>query len=375
MRPACPTARAGFERCLTLWRPQAAVNRARAAGVRGAAAQPAGWGPADIEAAYKLPVSAGSGQTVAVVEAWDTPSLEAYLGVYRAQYGLPACTAASGCFRKVNQAGQASPLPASGVDAGTDLEATLDVDMVSAACPKCKILVVEANTPAFADMAAADNTAARLGAQVISTSYGIEENGQTQALAGDYRHPGHIDVVSAGDYGFGPASFPANLATVTAVGGTELSRDAGTARGWSEQVWYDSFGASASGCSAWVAKPSWQKDTDCHARTVGDVSAVAANIPVYEADYGGWVTAEGTSAAAPLIAGVYALAGNATKITPGYPYTHAAHLNDVTTGDNDPLDAIENSAGAICGHDYICTAKPGYDAPTGLGTPNGTGAF
>jgi subtilase family serine protease len=358
-----------------LYRPQAAVNRARAAGVRGAAARPVGWGATDIEAAYHLPVRAGRDQTVAVVDAYDTPSLQAYLGVYRAAYGLPACTTSNGCFRKVNQSGKASPLPSSGVLSGWDVEATLDVDMVSAACPRCRILVVEASSPAVGDLAAADNTAARLGAQVISNSYGTEESGMTQVYAADYHHRGHMIVASSGDVGFGPANFPANLATVTAVGGTELSRDSKTTRGWNERAWNDSYGASGSGCSAWAAKPSWQTDKHCRTRTVADVSAVAANIPVYNADWSGWLTVEGTSASAPLIAGVYALAGNASKITPAYPYRHAAALNDVTVGDNDPLDLYDKSHGASCGFDYLCTTKRGYDAPTGLGTPRGTGAF
>jgi len=361
-RPACPAVKAGFGRCLTVW-------QARTAALAG---QPAGWGATDIEAAYKLPVTAGAGQTVAIVEAYDTPSLASYQDEYRAQYRLPACT---GCFRKVNQAGAASPLPRSAVGTGWDLEAALDAEMVSAACPKCKILVVEASSDAAGDLAAADSTAARLGAQVISNSYSVRETGSVLAYAAAYNHPGHTIVASAGDYGFGPANFPADLATVTAVGGTELSRDSATARGWTERVWNDASGASASGCSAWVAKPSWQPVTHCRTRTIADVSAVAASVAVYERDYGGWVTVWGTSASAPLIAGVYALAGNAAAITPGYPYKHATALNDVTAGDNDPYDSYDNSGGAICGYDYLCMAKPGYDAPTGLGTPDGTRAF
>jgi subtilase family serine protease len=121
-----------------------------------------------------------------------------------------------------------------------------------------------------------------------------------------------------------------------------------------------------------VAKPGWQHDANCPMRTVADVSAAAANIPIFNADYGGWVTVEGTSAAAPLIAGVYGLAGNAARITPGYSYRHPAALFDVTTGNN---DWFHRTGGATCGFDYQCTAQKGYDAPTGLGTPDGTGAF
>jgi Subtilase family len=367
MRAACPRARAGFERCLAVLAPQVAVNAAIAAGARGRAAAPAGWGAKDIESAYRLPVARNPRQTVAVVEALDTPALAADLAAYRKRYGLPACTTASRCLRIVNQDGKAAPLPRSGVGSGSDVETMLDVDMVSAACPRCRILVVEASSPGFADLAAAEDSAARLGAQVISNSYAARETGFSQAYAAAYDHRGHVIVASSGDSGYTAAQFPANLATVTAAGGTELAR-ARNARGWSERVWNTTqVGASGSGCSAYVAKPSWQHDPRCPGRTVADVSAVASNLAVYEKAQGGWLLVGGTSASAPLIAGVYALAGNASKITPGYTYRHAGSLFDITTGTNVFAD--------VCGADYLCVAKRGYDAPTGLGTPDGTSAF
>jgi subtilase family protein len=372
MRRACPTPKPGYAQCLTLFRPQAAVNRAIAAGARGAAATPKGWSPHALRSAYKLPSKAGSTQTVAVSIAFDTPKLAQYLATYRKFYGLPPCTAASGCFRKVNQQGKPSPLPKAEVGSGWDLEATLDVSMISAACPHCKILVVEGKDPGFGNMAATENAAAKLGAEVISNSYGARESGETQVQAHAYDHPGHVITVSSGDLGFGAASFPANLATVTAVGGTQLSHSTST-RGWHEQVWNQPsiFGAGASGCSAYVAKPAWQHDPHCSGRTVADVAAVATNIPIFNADYGGWVSVAGTSASAPLIAGVYGLAGNGSQLSPGDLYQHRSKLFDITTGDN----ALFGSPAATCGDDYLCAAKKGYDAPTGLGTPDGTGAF
>jgi hypothetical protein len=198
----------------------------------------------------------------------------------------------------------------------------------------------------------------------------VPENGQAQAYAASYHHPGHVIVVSSGDVGFTSASFPANLATVTAAGGPQLAR-ARNARGWSEQVWYTSHaGASGSGCSAYVAKPSWQHDPHCGMRTAADVSALAWNASVYEKIQGGWLTVGGTSVSAPLIAGVYGLAGNAGTVKPGAEYQHAGSLFDITTGNNDWLNA---TSGATCGSDYLCTAKKGYDAPTGMGTPDGIG--
>jgi hypothetical protein len=367
-KAACPATRTSRLRCFALFSRQTMVNAAIAAGTRAA---PNGLGAPDIESAYKLPVTDDPNQTVAVVDAYRTPKLAASLAAYRAQYGLPACDPSTGCLRIVNQSGTAAPLPASGVPFGWDVETTLDVEMVSAACPHCKILVVEAHSNSLADLATAENTAARLGAQVISNSFGGPEIGQDQPYAKAFRHPGHVVVAASGDLGFTDASFPANQPSVTAVGGTELAK-AAIQRGWTEKAWQDFNGATGSGCSAYVPKPSWQHDQHCTTRTVADLSAVATNIAVNDQARKGWLLVEGTSAAAPLIAGVYALAGNAATISPGFEYLHPGSLFDVTTGNNDYLN---NTSGATCGHDYLCVARKGYDAPTGLGTPNGTGDF
>jgi hypothetical protein len=202
MAHACPLPRPGHARCLVLFRPQVAVNRAIAARATGQASQPTGWSPQAIESAYKLPVSRKPHQTVAVSIAFDTPRLGQDLAVYRKHYHLPPCTRASGCLRIVNQNGKTSPLPISGVLSGWSVETTLDVSMISVACPHCHILVVEANNDLLKNLAKSENTAAMLGAQVISNSYGARENGFSQAFAKDYRHPRHTIVVSSGDSGF-----------------------------------------------------------------------------------------------------------------------------------------------------------------------------
>lgn len=376
VRTACPSAGPRQARCYALWTPQVTVNAAIAALAAGrpvptAKTTPKGWGAKSIEQAYKLPVQNRPDATVALVDAFSTPHLAADLAAYRAHYHLPPCTTSSGCLQIVNQHGQAAPLP-SADPSGWGVEETLDVSMVSASCPRCKILLVEARSPNFSDLAAAEDTAAQLGAIVISNSYGGRETGFTQANASAYDHPGHVIVASSGDFGFGPAQFPANLGTVTAVGGTQLSRASNT-RGWTEKTWNTGFfDASGSGCSAYVAKPSWQHDPHCSGRTSADVSALASNIAIYDSSVRGgpWLTVGGTSASAPLIGGVYALAGNAATVPPGYEYAHRHALFDITAGTNDPA-----GAGAACGHDYLCEAKKGYDAPTGLGTPDGTAAF
>jgi hypothetical protein len=379
-RAACPVARPGQERCWALYAPEVAVSRAiaeRAAGKRVPAGSttPKGWGAASIESAYKLPVTKGTGQTIGIAAALSTPNLASDLAVYREHYGLPSCTTASGCLRIVNQDGKTSPLPHPD-PLGWGVEETLDVSMVSAACPHCKIILVEAKLPTYGDLAAAENTAVRLGANIVSNSYGARESGFTQAFAKDYNHPGHVTVASTGDFGFTAANFPANLASVTAAGGTKLTK-ATNARGWTESVWNDIHGATGSGCSAYVTKPAWQHDPHCPGRTVGDVAAVATNIALYDSSVskklgGPWLNVGGTSASSPLIAGIYGLAGNAATVQPGNEYAHASALFDVTTGNNDWLTGAH---GASCGHDYLCVAKKGYDAPTGLGTPDGIGAF
>jgi subtilase family serine protease len=299
------------------------------------------------------------------VDAGDDAAAEADLDVYRSTYGLPACTTADGCFRKVNESGVAAPLPS---DQGWGLEISLDLDMVSAACPSCHILLVEANIPSFADLAAAENTAVALGATEVSNSYGATEQNGMQAYQAAYAHPGVAIVASSGDSSYGIPNFPAVFPAVISAGGTTLTR-AANARGWTESAW--AYGAS--GCSAWVGKPAWQHDPNCPGRMVADVAADAdpeTGPAVYDANDGyGWLMVGGTSASSPYIAGVIALAGHPAAFpNASYLYSHASALNDITSGSNDPYNPS-------CGGDYECNAVPGYDGPTGNGTPDGLGAF
>ncbi|MDJ0344291.1 putative Ig domain-containing protein [Streptomyces sp. H10-C2] len=329
---------------------------------------PSGYGPTDLQSAYALPASAGAGATVAIIDAYDDPNAESDLASYRSTYGLPACTTANGCFRKADQNGGTSYPTA---DAGWAGEISLDVDMVSAVCPQCHILLVEANQPSMADLGTAVNRAVTMGAKYVSNSYGGSEGATDPSSDASYfNHPGVAITVSSGDSGYG-VEYPAASQYVTSVGGTSLSRASGTPRGWSEKVWGSSAGGNGagSGCSAYTAKPSWQTDSGCAKRTVADVSAVAdpaTGLAVYDSyQASGWNVYGGTSASAPIVASVYALAGTPASGTypSSYPYAHASSLNDVTSGAN-----------GSCGN-YLCTAQAGYDGPTGLGTPNGTAAF
>jgi len=321
---------------------------------------PAGYGPADLRSAYNLSSASGSGQTVAIVDAYDDPRAESDLGVYRRQFGLSPCTTANGCFRKVNQSG-GTRYPRA--NSGWAQEISLDLDMVSAACPNCKILLVEASSTSLIDLGTAVNQAARMKATVISNSYGGSESSSELSYDKTYfNHPGVAITASSGDNGYG-VEYPAASPNVTAVGGTSLSRSA-SPRGFDETVW----SGAGSGCSAYDPKPTVQTDAACSRRTVADVAAVAdpnTGVAVYDS-YGssGWLVFGGTSVAAPLIASVYALAGNAGSTNASYPYSHSGSLFDVTSGSN-----------GSCGGSYLCTGGTGFDGPTGLGTPNGVGAF
>ena len=245
--------------------------------------------------------------------------------------------------------------------------------MVSAICPNCHVLLVEARSARAASLGAAVNTAVSMGAKYVSNSYGRPEAAADPALDSKYyRHPGVAVTAAAGDNGYGP-SYPAASRYVTSVGGTTLRR-AGDSRGWTERAWGSArrgHGAgTGSGCAADDAKPAWQADAGCANRTENDVAADAnpnTGVAIYDSyDRRGWLEVGGTSAASPIIASVYALAGPpaAGSYPASYPYEHASSLFDVTSG-----------ADGRCAGGYLCTARPGYDGPTGLGSPDGTAAF
>jgi subtilase family serine protease len=365
-RPTQP----GFAYCHAHVRIDAVARNARPAHA-GAPVSPnaignnGGYDPAFLRSAYNLDSSGGSGLTVAIVDAFDDPNAEANLATYRSHFGLSACTTAGGCFRKVDQRG-GTAYPAA--NKGWAEEISLDVDMVSAICPNCTILLVEADTNSLANLGAAVNRAVAMGAMAVSNSYGGGEySGETSDSGTYYNHPGVAVTVSSGDSGYG-VEFPAASRYVTAVGGTTLNQATNTGtRNATETAW----SGAGSGCSAYEAKPAWQADSGCSRRTVADVSAVAdpsTGVWVYDT-YGGdpgWLVFGGTSVASPIIAAIDALGGQpgATDTPASYPYAHTASLFDITSGSN-----------GSCGGSYLCTAASGYDGPTGLGTPNTAAAF
>ncbi|HUR51394.1 MAG TPA: hypothetical protein VMZ11_04650 [Mycobacteriales bacterium] len=328
-----------------------------------------GYISADLKSAYKLPAGTTT-TTVAVVDAYANPpaTTASDLNTYRTSTGLPALTA--GQLTQVNQNGAALTNGLVPTDVGWGQEQMLDLEMVSAICPSCKILYVGANSASFNDLATAVNTAARTaGVTVISNSYGGPEFSTETSLASAYDHPGIAITVSSGDSGYGVQA-PAAFNTVVAVGGTTLKRATST-RGWTETAW----SGAGSGCSAIIGQKSWQqgRSSNCTSRRiVSDVSAVAdsaTGVAVYDSfgSTGGanWFVFGGTSVAAPIIGAVYALSGN----TAGYPaqlaYTTSGGLFDVVSGSNTRR----------CRAGNLCSAVSGYDGPTGMGTPNGVSAF
>ncbi len=351
-RPVCAPTQPGRVRCLSdvVTDPAGSVL---------AKATPSGFGPADLRSAYGVVVAAlnqGAGHTIAIVAAYDNPTAESDLSVYRAQYGLPPCTSANGCFTKRDQnGGVAYPVP----DEGWGGEIALDLAMASAMCPNCKLLLVEAKSNSTADVGAAVRTAASLGATEISNSYGTPEYSGMLGDEQHYNQPGIALTASSGDSGY-RVEFPAASRFVTAVGGTSLVRAPTSERGWTETAW----SRAGSGCSAYVPKPAWQSDAGCGGRTVADVAAVAdpaTGVAVFHTDgtnpaSSGWLIFGGTSVSAPIVAGIYALRGHGASNDPVHDL---APFVDVTSGSN-----------GSCGN-YLCQAGPGFDGPTGMGSPSG----
>jgi RHS repeat-associated protein len=327
-----------------------------------------GWSPADLWSAYSLPAwQLGYGRTVGIVDAYDDPTVESDLATYRSFYNLPPCTAANGCFRRVAQDGSTNfPAPAPATN-NWAAETALDVDMVSAACPNCHIVLVEANSDFNSDLVAAVDEAVSLGVNSVNMSWGSGEYPSETTDDAHFVHQGVAFVASSGDYGYGPTIWPAASPNVFAVGATDLNADANG--NWYETAW----AGSTSGCSVYEAKPAYQHDGGCTTRTTTDISAVGGTPLSMYLTYPqngwstGWQGAGGTSASAPIVAGILVLAPQDTAATsgPGVWYSSAYtpgafSVNDVTSGTT-----------GNCGGYYLCTAGPGYDGPTGLGTPDG----
>ena len=317
----------------------------------------AGWAPSDLEAAYNLPSSSkGSGQIVAIVDAYDDPNIASDLAEYRSYFGLPPAN-----FTKYNQEGQTSNYPPSCVqNDGWCLEEDLDVEMVSASCPNCTIYLVEANNDY--NLGTAETEAVKLGAHIISNSWTWSTTSES-----DFDSPGVVYLAAAGDSSYGSYP-PAQFANVVSVGGTVLSKKG---LKYKEAAWPYTSG----GCASGVTKPSWQHDPGCTSRMANDIAAVARDVAEYDSiGYGGWIMVEGTSIASPLLAGIYGLAGNAASQHAGKKFWTLTALQRKKY-----LHVISEGSNGDCGGSYLCTAGTRqfgtYSGPAGWGTPNGIGAF
>jgi subtilase family serine protease len=370
-RQVCPVAQPGYVSCQSVVKLASAARNAPAA--TGPAAAIA-YGPGSLRSAYGLVKSAatkGKGRTVAIVDAFNDPHAAADLAVYRSHYGLPACTKANGCLHIVNQRGKSSPLPSPSTHWAEEI--SLDLDMVSAICPKCHITLVEANSARTSSMGIAENTAARRASFVSNSWSGPEFQGESH-FNHYFNHPRHAILFASGDNGHPQASYPGVERTVISVGGTKLLHQKSGSRAWTETVWgtkSDSGGGTQSGCSRFAAKPSWQHHSrfTCKHRTQNDVAAVAdpnTGVAVYDSfnEPGGLIFG-GTSAATPIVTAAYALAGRPSAKYPASKiYAHPGKFHDVTRGQN-----------GTCSRAYLCHARKGYDGPTGVGTPNGLGGL
>ena len=334
---------------------------------------PKGLSPNDLRHAYNLSGHTNNQQIVAIVDAYDDPTIKNDLDTYSKQFNLPvlpickttATKSSIPCFQKINQHGTTSlPTP----NGGWAMEIALDVETVHALCEDCSIILVEVSSPNIKNLLAGVDAVVKAGANVVSNSYGGPEfAGETQ-FDSHFNHTGIAFTISSGDSGYG-VQYPAASPYVTAVGGTSLYLNNG------EYKNEDAWSGAGSGCSQFEPKPSWQTDVQCSGRTVADVSAVAdpaTGMAIYSTTSSkgqkGWFTAGGTSLAAPVIAAVYALSGNipTNKQASSLPYSLGSKINlhDVIGGSN-----------GVCPTSYLCTGKTKYDGPTGLGSPNGTTAF
>ena len=390
-------------------------------------------------------------QTIAIVDAYDDLGAESDLGVYDNEFHLPECTASNGCFEQVSENGETGkpPFPATAaakaekealcesvsaepsvkaaacktieeVD-GWSLETALDIETAHAICQNCHIILVEADEGEEAPLEAAEDTAVRLGADEVSNSWA---GGEPLTDSEAFNHPGTVITFAAGDRGYlnwerdkleeeleggkPGVNYPASSPHVIAVGGTILKLNRGGEARGEESAWIGSGG----GCSLNFTAQPWQSGVadwsavGCEGRrAVSDVSADAdpyTGVAVYDSvpyiPLGGglksatvfdWAPIGGTSAATPMIAAMFALAGGSHGVQ--YPaktlYSHlgSAALHDVTEGSTGKCRG-EYSAGCSgsmsplsltdCGQGvWICNTTVGYDGPTGVGTPDGIDAF
>jgi subtilase family serine protease len=362
-----------------------------------------GYGAGELQKAYGISGTASRTGMIVVIGAGAYPTLESDLGVYRSAYNLPQCTTANGCFTQLRYNGKApyAPTPHHGLQFAEEeiaVETALDVDMASAACPACKITSLQVPLKdgffgnkqhihnAISHFAAGVQTAHSMGANAVSISYGYPADtfSDKGTIADMLNVAGMPIVSSSGDAGFvvRHATWPQNLKTVTAAGGTSLYTDKSNSRGFSEVAWNGAGSFCTTDLGPAEGQPAKVTRYCRGHRTASDVSAVSdpyTGVAVYDS-YApgsgqpfGFLTVGGTSAASPFIAGIYARAPQNNQVVgPNTIYAApASDFTDVTTGTNYGLGYCESKGVG----NPVCDARPGWDGPTGVGTPYGLGAF
>jgi hypothetical protein len=450
IKPLCPAPAPGHAACF-LW--ERVPVRAGAPGAlpvkpSGVAMGPAGgYTPADLAGAYNIDSNAPTTKAVAVVSDGDDTMALNDLDTFDAQYGLPPETASS--FEKVSQTGSTTQFPPQSPEWA--VEESLDIEAVRGMCHACKIFLVESDgqfAPHYeANFVVAEKEAFRLGAGVISNSWGFVDRGMSSSDDKAFQRPGRVIVAASGDDGINgwdwcnpwgdgcpydeSSWWPDSLDTVISVGATTLTLNSDGSRA-AETVWnangpsdvngQTNFnanrGATGGGCTGEFAnRPAtpWQEAVPSyvHAHCDGqklenDIAAdgdPATGFDIYSSVRGGWITVGGTSLSAPLIAGMWALAGGSGGVANpslslygNWKTTRHTSLYDVVSGGNGYCDGVTPKACAAvrgnpnteyhriqdCAWDengnrvdglLQCDAGAGFDGPSGVGTPNGLRAF
>ncbi|HTZ64735.1 MAG TPA: hypothetical protein VMB51_11585 [Solirubrobacteraceae bacterium] len=349
----------------------------------------------ELRSAYKLPEHGGAENVVAIVDGEGDPHAEADLKEYRKKMELPECSKEHECFRQLNEKGE----PHKPTSTGWSGEISLDLDMVSAACPECHIVLLEAANEERGLLEADETAVKKVGAAAVTNSWnlGFEANNPANKTACETEkrycvskkeeeeddpfldHPGTPILFAGGDYGYA-VRYPADSQYAVSVGGTALEK-ASNSRGWTEEVWSNSsYGddqkgrGTGSGCSVYEPKPKFESeysfDKPCTKDIENDVSADASpktGVAVYDSYEGGWAVYGGTSASSPFVAGVEGLSTSHSRSLGAEAFWLAGakgSLFDITKGNNGTCTPPTED-------EYWCTAKTGYDGPTGNGTPDG----
>jgi len=330
---------------------------------------PTGLTPAQVRHFYGFDQIAnkGAGQTIAIVDAFDDPNIESDLAVFSAQFGLPSCTTANGCFRKIYAAGSKPR-----ADAGWSLEISLDVEWAHAIAPAAKIVLVEAATNSFANLIQAVDVAVASGASAVSMSFGGNEFASQTTYDAHFNVPGVTFTASSGDSGSG-VEYPAASPYVLAVGGTTIQTADALGTYSSETAWSGSGG----GQSAIESEPLYQSSFGIASNNKRGVPDVAydgdpnTGFSVYDSvryqGQAGWFQIGGTSAGAPQWAALIAIA-NSMRVGLGKGAIYGAPFalyNASAYGAN--FHEISSGSNGSCG--TLCNAGSGYDYVTGLGSP------